>query len=166
MRTIVVILIVIAVLICGAALFTWSGVYDVAADKPHWKVVSWFLEEVRERSIDVRSENLSPPPPGAVQQNLIENASYYYYGTCILCHGAQGTPPEKFSRGLDPVPPDFASPEWDRPDDREMFWIIKNGIKMTAMASFGKEVFKDDQVWAMVNFLKNFTRNKPEKRPS
>jgi mono/diheme cytochrome c family protein len=163
MRTILVILIVVAVFICGAVLFVWSGVYDVAADKPHWKIVDWFLEEVRERSIAVRSENISPPPPGAVQQNLIEGASTYYYGTCILCHGAQGRPPEKFSRGLNPVPPDFASPEWDRPEDMEMFWIIKNGIKMTAMPSFGKEVFKDDQIWAMVDFLKHLPRNEPKK---
>jgi mono/diheme cytochrome c family protein len=46
-----------------------------------------------------------------------------------------------------------------------MFWIMKNGIGMTAMASFGEEVFKDDQIWAMVDFLKNLPRNRSEKGP-
>jgi mono/diheme cytochrome c family protein len=63
-------------------------------------------------------------------------------------------------------PPDFASPTWDRPEEREMFWIIKNGIKMTAMASFGERVFKDDQIWAMVDLLKTLPRNEPKKGPS
>jgi hypothetical protein len=166
MRTIWVIIIVLAVFIGGALLFAWSGLYDVAADKPHRKIVAWFLEEVRERSIAVRSRNISPPAPGSVKQNMVENASYYYYGTCIICHGAQGNPPNKFSSGLDPAPPDFASPTWDRPEEREMFWIIKNGIKMTAMASFGERVFKDDQIWAMVDLLKTLPRNEPKKGPS
>jgi hypothetical protein len=163
MRTILVIIIVIVVLIGGAFLFVWSGAYDVAADKPHWKIVAWFLEEVRERSISVRSRNISPPPSGTVTDKMVENASYYYYGTCVVCHGAQGNPPQKFTGGLDPAPPDFASSKWARPEEREMFWIIKNGIKMTAMASFGEEVFKDDEVWAMVEFLKKLPRNEQEK---
>jgi mono/diheme cytochrome c family protein len=153
----------LAVFIGGALLFAWSGVYDVAADKPQWKVIAWYLKEVRNRSIAVRSQNISPPAAGSVKQNLIENASDYYSGTCVICHGAQGKPPAKFSRGLDPTPPEFASPGWDRPEERKMFWIIKNGIKMTAMASFGEEVFKDDQIWAMVTFLKTLPRNEGQK---
>ena len=51
MRTISVIVLVIAVLVAGAVLSVWFGAYDVAADKPDWKIISWFLKEVRERSI-------------------------------------------------------------------------------------------------------------------
>jgi hypothetical protein len=153
MKTVWVVLVIVAVLIAAGVVFVWLGVYNVAADQPHWKITSWFLEEVRERSIAVRSRDISPP--SSVSPTTVENASYYYYGTCDICHGAPGNPPDKFSRGLDPRPPDFASPNWDMPEEAEMFWIIKNGIKMTAMASFGEEVFKDGEIWAMVHFLKN-----------
>ena len=64
---------------------------------------------------------------------------------------------------MDPVPPDFASPHWNRPEEKEMFWIIKNGIKITAMATFGKAVYKDDQIWAMVDFVKGLPRNEKKK---
>jgi hypothetical protein len=153
MKTVWVVLVIVAVLIAAGVVFVWLGVYNVAADQPHWKITSWFLEEVRERSIAVRSQDISPP--SSVSPKMVENATYYYYGTCDICHGAPGNPPDKFSRGLDPTPPDFASPNWDMPEEAQMFWIIKNGIKMTAMASFGEEVFKDDEIWAMVHFLKN-----------
>ena len=154
MKTIGIIFLVIVVLCAGAFAFVWFGLYDVAADRPHWKITAWFLEEVRERSIAVRSKEITPP--SSVNPATIENASYYYYGTCKICHGAKGNPPDKFSRGLDPTPPDFSAPAWEIPEKAEIFWIVKNGIKMTAMASFGEEVFKDDQIWGMVAFLENW----------
>lgn len=156
-RVFMVVVAVVAVFAAGALAVAWFGIYDVAADKPQWKILSWYVKEVRRRSIAVRSRNIAPV--SSVSSALTEKVSYYYYGTCVLCHGAEGNPPEKFTRGLDPTPPDFVSPQWDIPGQREMFWIIKNGIKMTAMASFGKEVFKDDEVWAMVDFLKKLHQN-------
>jgi len=152
MKTILVIACVIVLVIGGVFLFVWFGGYDVAADRPDFKAVSWFLEEVRERSIDVRSQSISIPAPA--NSKRIQSASDFYYGTCAICHGAKGNPPQKFTRAMDPEPPDFTSPSWDIPEERELFWIVKHGIKMTGMASFGKEVFDDDQVWAMVDFLK------------
>ena len=148
-----VVVVVIAVFLAGALAIAWFGLYDVAADKPDYKLISWYLKEVRERSIVVRSQGIIPS--SSFKPALTEKVSYYYYGTCVICHGAQGNPPQKFTGGLDPNPPDFASPHWDIPGQRERYWIIKNGIKMTAMASFGKAVFKDDEIWAMVDFLEN-----------
>lgn len=156
MKTIWVVAVIIVFLVAGAFIFVWAGIYDVAADKPHWKITSWFLEEVRERSIAVRSQGIMPA--SSINPALTEKVSYYYYGTCVICHGAPGNPPQKFTGGLDPNPPDFALPQWDIPGQREMYWIIKNGIKMTAMASFGKAVFKDDEIWATVDFLEKLHR--------
>jgi mono/diheme cytochrome c family protein len=33
-----------------------------------------------------------------------------------------------------------------------MFWVIKNGVKMTAMPAFGK-TWDDKQIWQMTAFL-------------
>jgi mono/diheme cytochrome c family protein len=33
-----------------------------------------------------------------------------------------------------------------------MFWVIKNGIKMTGMADFGKSL-TDQQIWDIAAFL-------------
>ena len=37
---------------------------------------------------------------------------------------------------------------------QELFWVIKNGIKMTGMPSFGKIEVPDPEIWSMVAFLK------------
>jgi hypothetical protein len=157
-----VVLIVIIIEIGAALAFMWSGVYDVAADRSDWGPVSWYVKNVRERSIDLRSEDLSAP--SSIEPGLIQNASYYYYGTCKICHGAPGDPPDKFSQGLDPIPPHMGLPTWDMPTDGEMFWIIKHGIKMTGMASFDKVFEKNDQKWAMVAFLKEMHKKAQKTR--
>jgi hypothetical protein len=58
----------------------------------------------------------------------------------------------KFSEGLNPGPPDLK----DVADDpaEEIFWVIKNGIKMTGMPSFGKIEVPDPEIWSIVAFVK------------
>jgi len=36
----------------------------------------------------------------------------------------------------------------------ELFWVIKNGINMTGMPSFGKIEVPDQEIWTIVAFLK------------
>ena len=35
-----------------------------------------------------------------------------------------------------------------------MFWVVKNGIKMTGMPSFGAIGVPDAEIWSIVAFLK------------
>ena len=55
---------------------------------------------------------------------------------CVVCHGAPGKEPSYIRQGLRPEPPNLAesSKRWG---GAELFWIIKNGIKMTGMPAFG-----------------------------
>jgi len=46
----------------------------------------------------------------------------------------------------------------------ELFWITKNGIKMTGMPAFGK-THSDDKIWAIVSFIEllpNMTKEQYE----
>jgi len=45
-----------------AALFVYSGIFDVAADAPHYALVYAAIQAVRDRSIAVRAKNIQPPP--------------------------------------------------------------------------------------------------------
>ena len=35
-----------------------------------------------------------------------------------------------------------------------MFWVVKNGFKMTGMPAFEK-IHTDDQIWALIAFVRN-----------
>ena len=78
----------------------------------------------------------------------------------MQCHGAPGIAPEPFALGMTPVPANLAytARTW-RP--AELFWTIKQGIKMTGMPAWAFRM-DDDEIWAIVAFLRVMPALSPE----
>ncbi len=76
---------------------------------------------------------------------------------CTNCHGGPGEEPARFSDGLNP-PPNLKQVVNDLLP-QELFWVIKHGIKMTGMPSFGasKPPMPDQEIWTVVAFLKKLS---------
>ncbi|HJX32383.1 MAG TPA: cytochrome c [Thermodesulfobacteriota bacterium] len=159
MKIFMTIVIVIFLLAVGVAAFTWSGIYNVAATDPHWPVTVWFLNEVQERSVHVHSKGISPPP--LKDQKPVEIGFSHYHTMCRLCHGAPGIFPEEFAKGLNPKPPDLTSEDVRELSRAELYWVVKNGIKMTGMPAFGI-THTEDELWAMVTLVNRLPDLTPE----
>jgi hypothetical protein len=155
--TIVGIVILFAV---GAAAFVWTGMFNIAATEPHWEITSELIGIVRDRSIAVHSQAVSLPPFD--EKKLLPKGVEHYHEMCRICHGAPGQPPELFAQGLYPGPANLLSgdvqAEWS---DRELFWIIENGLKMTGMPAFGP-THERDELQGMVAFLRRLPKLSPE----
>ena len=132
-------------------LFLWSGVYSVAASRGHWAIMEWFLTFAMRNSVKTHAMlGIEAPPldspiwcgsaPG------ISTAAAPSATARRACRSAR-------SRGsMLPPPPDLATQM--RPwRDRELFWIVKNGIKYTGMPAWAAQQ-RDDEVWAVVAFLR------------
>jgi mono/diheme cytochrome c family protein len=61
--------------------------------------------------------------------------------------------------GLYPHPPNLAQEEVD--DAQRAFWIIKHGIKMSAMPAWGRSL-DDAAIWDVVAFLQRMPGMTPE----
>jgi mono/diheme cytochrome c family protein len=72
---------------------------------------------------------------------------------CVNCHGGPGVKWAKFSEGLNPDPPDLKEIA-NEPAPQQLFWVIKNGINMTGMPSFGAIEVYDREIWTIVAFVK------------
>jgi mono/diheme cytochrome c family protein len=72
---------------------------------------------------------------------------------CANCHGAPGVEWAKFSEGLNPDPPDLKENAAGYAP-ASIFWVIKNGIRMTGMPSFGKAGVADNDIWQITAFVK------------
>lgn len=47
--------------------------------------------------------------------------------------------------------------------DGELFWIIKNGVRLTGMPAWGKDTPDDDrQTWELVQFVRHLPKLTPE----
>ncbi|HEX6210407.1 MAG TPA: c-type cytochrome, partial [Methylomirabilota bacterium] len=82
---------------------------------------------------------------------LVLKGAGHYEGGCRPCHGAPGSPRPAIPMQMTPKPPDLASraAAWK---PRELFHIVKHGIKFTGMPAW-PAARRDDEVWAVVAFL-------------
>jgi mono/diheme cytochrome c family protein len=140
----------------GAATFFFGGFYSVAANAPDPAIVDWALIQVRKASIVLHAADR---PPGTLGDpaTVRAGARAYFQLGCHNCHGGPGVEPDKFSDGLNPPPNLKKVVNELRPE--ELFWVIKNGIKMTAMPSFGavNPPVPDQEIWAIVAFAKQMS---------
>ena len=141
--------VVIVLLISGGLAFIYSGHFDVAASDPHWPVTRWVLETARTRSIEVHAAGIQVPP-GLDDPAKLLIGTEHFAAHCAVCHGAPGVPKGDIAHGLNPRPPDLAHAS-GLYSPSELFWILKHGIKMTGMPSWGDH--SDDELWATVGFL-------------
>jgi hypothetical protein len=145
------IFIIIFFLIAAAAIFMWSGRYNVAATVPHWDITARLMEGALSRSIKFHSRGIQPPSLKGLK--LIKVGFREYHAMCRSCHGAPGYPQAEFAQGLYPKPPNLGSKDMPQLNDAELYWVVKNGIKMTGMPAFGP-THDQDELWAIVAFLK------------
>lgn len=139
-----------ALLGLGGFLVAASGLYNVAASKPHFAVTYWLLDFAKRRSIDTQSAFISSPPLD--DPELTQLGASYYYSGCAPCHGAPGAPPSPIVTRMLPSPADLVkeAPGWS---DRHLFWIAKHGLKFTGMPGW-TAAKRDDEIWAIVAFLR------------
>ncbi|MCF8039088.1 MAG: cytochrome c [Desulfohalobiaceae bacterium] len=160
MKYLVTILIVLAVLIAGAFLYAWSGLYNMAASKPHWNLTSSFIEMVRDRSIETHSQDIQRPGAGGTE--LKDTFFSHYHGMCRLCHGAPGYRPEEFAMGLYPKPPEMTSGEIQTEFNQvEIYWIVEHGLKLTGMPAFGPSHDEED-LWGLAALARAMPGMSPE----
>ena len=139
----------LAFVAAAAGAFLWSGAYNIAADDPHWRLTKQVLETVRERSIETRA--VDAVAVDLADESLIRAGAGNYDAMCAVCHLEPGADGTELSIGLNPPPPDLT--RHDSEDPAATFWIIKHGIKMTAMPAWGKSM-DDESIWGMVAFLR------------
>jgi len=143
-------LIVIAVLIIGFYLFLISGFYNVSAMVPHNKLTLKIINTLKDNSIEHRSKDIIAPD-NLNDTSLVKLGFAHYNEMCVTCHGAPGISNSEIGKGLYPHPPNLAHSAKEMPPS-ELFWITKNGIKLTGMPSFGK-THSDNKIWAIVAFM-------------
>lgn len=146
--TVIVTLIVVAVLGAG---FVYSGVYDVAAVHPDNPLVARLIHAVSDRSIETRKDAVAVPAGYDAPDKAAAGAKIYAQ-TCVICHSGPGLKPSAVAAGINPAAPPLYRAGRAR-DPQEDFWVVANGIKMTAMPGFAKSLSADD-IWNIVAFMK------------
>lgn len=134
----------------GGFLVAASGIIPIKASSGHWAITAWLLDFAKIRSVTTHTLGLKPPAldePGLV----LKGAGHYETG-CFPCHGSPAVRQPRIARAMTPPPP-YLPPEISSWDAEELFYIVKHGIKFTGMPAWPAQQ-RDDEVWAMVAFLR------------
>jgi mono/diheme cytochrome c family protein len=138
----------------GTFAFVKSGIFNVGASSPHTRFTEWITHETMIHSVKSHARGIVAPTSAAAGQ--VHRGFCAYETHCVACHGAPAVARERWVSGMEPAPPYLldASRRW-RP--RELFWIVKNGIKMTGMPSW-RDSMSDRDIWDVVAFLEAMGR--------
>jgi mono/diheme cytochrome c family protein len=141
----------------GAALF-WFGAYDISATDQHLAPTYWLLETGMRRAVLQRAKRIDVPPLDDAA--MIAEGGGHYRALCVQCHGGPGVAPDAFALGMLPVPTNLAHAARTR-RPAELFWAIREGIKMTGMPAWTFRL-DDGQIWSIVAFLRVMPTLSPE----
>lgn len=149
MKTLTTLIIAVAVALLGIVGYAYSGLYDVGASSSHSGFVDWLLSTTSHASIERRANNIAVPDLG--DEALVLAGINDFNSMCAGCHGAPGKDPEAMGQGLNPPAPDLAE-EAAELTPAELFWVTKNGIRMTGMPAWGA-THDDESIWPVVAFM-------------
>lgn len=141
----------------GVYAFVKSGLFNVAASNPHTKFTEWITHETMIHSVRHHAGSSTVPRLDTAQ--IL--AGFCTYEThCVACHGAPAIAREQWVGGMEPSPP-YLLDTTSRWKPTQLFWIVKNGIKMTGMPSW-RDSLDDGQVWEVVGLLEAMRKMPPQ----
>src|SRR2546425_3668791 len=128
------------------------GVLPVQADVAPSRLEASLLGSALRASVARHAPSGGNPMP-ASEENLIAGAKLYRQ-MCSRCHGASRESDNSYGRSFYPPAPQLPLNRMSYTDS-EMFWIVKHGIRNTAMLAWGN-LLSDDEIWQVVTLIRKF----------
>jgi len=126
---------------------------------------SSFERKTANKSLDEWVDEHAPkqPNPFPTSMENIMDGSMTYDKNCSGCHGSLKQPVSPMRRSYYPSVPQLMSHTPDDPDGN-LFYVIKYGVRYTAMPGWDG-ILSDDDIWKTVVFLKNSGQLKDDSKP-
>lgn len=162
MKVLITVLVVLAVFFVFGLFMIFSGVYNISTNNHDNRLMNRALDTAMTHSVENHAEGIQAPKLDNL--DMVREGAGHYRDNCIGCHGAPGVEPGEISEGLWPEAPKLADEAlpWT---PAQAFWLIKNGIKFTAMPAWGPS-HSDPQLWAIVAFLERIHTMSPSEYQS
>ena len=148
-KVILTVLILIVVSAASFFIYVTSGSYDISQLSQHNSFTKWVIKKTTHNSIEKRIKDIVVPA-NINDQEVLVLGFQHYNEMCSGCHGAPGMKEIEMPVWY-PKPPKIYKHK-EQEDPKEFFWIIKNGIKMTAMPAYGP-THDDQKIWAITAFV-------------
>ncbi len=103
--------------------------------------------------------------PAKVTPETQTKAKNLYARDCALCHGATGDGKTELAKDMQLNMVDYTDPKTlATMQDQDMFKIIRDGKDKMPAEDAGRA--KDDEVWNLIVYIRNFSKNQPAATPA
>ena len=96
--------------------------------------------------------------PVACSDQAVAEGRAHWADHCATCHANNGSGDTMFGRGMYPKPPDMRQAQTQRQSDGELYYTIKNGVRLSGMPAFGDTGDQDTDTWKLVCFVRRLPR--------
>ena len=146
----------------GSWVFLRLGLFPIAASSGA-DAFDEMAPQVRDRAIARHARSITAVP-GKAGPESIARGLVHYRENCLPCHGAPDASAAEFSQGLNPGPPPLHDEQIQaRRSDTELFWIVKNGLRMTGMPAFYIN-HNDEEIADIVRFVRHLPKLTEEEK--
>lgn len=115
---------------------------------------AWLARGLRHLAVPSSYRELANPV--ASSSTVVAEGMAHWADHCATCHGNDGRGATEIGVHLYPRVPDMTLAETQSLTDGELFAIIKNGVRLTGMPSWGNAgIDGDPQTWQLVHFIRH-----------
>ncbi|MFP5250533.1 MAG: c-type cytochrome [Acidobacteriota bacterium] len=150
-----IIILIVAVILAITAYLLFG--YGISALPAPGRVESAFAMTARNWYL-AREANKVPPPPR--EPGDVAAGSGLFGMECASCHGQTGRTPSPIGRSMYPRPADLGSAAVQKLSDRELFAVVRNGIRLSGMPGFA-HINSDAQIWQLVAYIRSLGKAPP-----
>lgn len=141
-------------LIGGAGALWWMMQHGFSARDQPAAVEIWIARRLRHLAIPAGQRSAVNPVP--VSPEILREARRHFADHCAECHANNGNGETPIGRNVYPKAPDLRARDTQSMSDGELFYVIHNGIRFTAMPAWGKGRPEDDlDSWKLVHFIRH-----------
>jgi mono/diheme cytochrome c family protein len=162
MRALKALLVIVVLAAAAAAIGGWMVIRGgiSAHGKPTWMEAT-IARAARHAAIPSRARNAKNPVQ--VNDAVLTQARRHFADHCAVCHANNGSGQTEIGQSVYPQAPDMRLAGTQKLSDGEIFYIIHNGVRLTAMPAWGAEHDVEDlDSWKLVHFIRHLPQLTPE----
>jgi len=121
-------------------------------NEPSWLEAA-LATQIRSWSVPAKYEKM--PNPVSCSESVLSEARTHWADHCATCHANDGGGETMLGKTMYPRPPDMRRPRTQKQSDGELYYTIKNGVRLTGMPAFGDPGDNDADSWKLVCFVRH-----------
>lgn len=153
------IVVVVAVALAVGGFFTWLGTtrgFSARAKPSAFEAM--MARMMRGMALPSRARELKDAYPHLTAAQM-KFASEHFAAHCAVCHNNNGDGRTMLGENMYPHPPDLRGPGTRDKSDGDLYFIIRNGIRMSGMPAWSDDT--PQETWELVDFIRHLPRLTP-----